>query len=270
MALTIGPNVPSSSLYSAASARDTGSERIASGLRINSAADDAAGLALANRSSAQVTEYQQGIRNANDGISLLQTADGSLGSINENLQRFRELALQASSGILNPSDRAALNAEAIQLREEINRIVSTTSFNGQSLLTGDNDLTIQTGSGENNAITVKTLDIQQQLANLDFDTLDLSSSASAQQALGILDSAQEVINLNLSQVGASSNRLTSAISNLYSSQTDAEATRSRIADTDYAREVSDRSRNDMLLQAGLAIQAQANLRSELVLRLLTD
>ena len=269
MATTIGPAAGTANLYQAQTNRDASAERIASGVQINSAADNAAGLVIVNRSTSAIIEFQQGIRNASDGIALLQTADGSLGSIDENLQRFRELALQASNGTLSDSDRAALNAEALQLRDEINRIISSTSFNGQPVLTREGSINIQSGSDSGDAIQIRTRDVQQQLADLSFDKIDLGSSSGAQEALGILDSARDLVNQTSSGFGASVNRLQSTINNLQNSRTDAEATRSRINDTDYARETSEQARNDVLLQAGLAIQAQANIRSELVLRLLS-
>lgn len=270
MAITINPTIDGSSLYQAQANGNASAGKLASGSRINGAADDAASLDFDNRSDANIIEFQQAIRNANDGISLLQAADGSLGSINDNLMRFRELALQAAGGLLNDTDRALLKAEVLQLRDEINRIIASTSYNGRALLNSDNTLSIQPDGNEADSIEIQTQNIQQQLHGLGFDTIDVSSGAGARQAIGIVDAARQLIDQSAGSLAAAANRLQGRIDSLQSNRTDAEATRSRISDSDFARQISERSRNDILQQAGLAIQTQANLRSELVLRLLSS
>ncbi|NIB40275.1 flagellin-like protein [Pseudomaricurvus alkylphenolicus] len=268
MAITLNTGNFFASIQQAQRASETSASRLASGLRINSAADDAAGLAISNRLGAQTIGFNQAVRNANDGISLIQTADGSLGSITENLQRFRELAIQAGSGILNDSDRAAINAEALQLRDEINRILETSSFNGVDLFKNTGSVDLQIGGNSGETLSVDTQNLLQQVNDLGLNSIDLSSSGGAQSALGVLDSIQGLVNENASNLGAINNRLDNTISQLQGSAVNAEASRSRIADTDFARESSEKARNDILLEAGLALQAQANIRSELVLQLL--
>ena len=270
MAITIDSNILSASgINRALSGLETSSERIASGSQINRAGDDAAGLALSNRASTEIIGFNQAIRNASDGISLVQVADGSLGSIGDNLQRFRELAVQASNGILNDSDRAAINAEALQLRDEINRIVSQSSFNNVPLFNNQAAIDLQVGGDSGETVSIETQNIQQQLADLSFGNIDLSSASGAQEALSVLDEAQNLVTQNASDLGAISNRLDNTVARLQTSSITAEQSRSRIADADIAREVSDQTRNEILLQAGLAVQMQANMRSELVLRLLS-
>lgn len=251
-------------------ASNVNAQRLSSGQRINSAADDAAGLAITNRLTTQITGFDQALRNTNDGISLIQTADGSLGSITENLQRFRQLALQAGSGTLNGADRAALNAEALQLKDEINRIINTSNFNNVALLTQNNSVDIQVGGNNGDTIAIETQNLQQQLDDVGFNNLDISTANGAQAAIGVLDNSQQLVSTNASELGAANNRLTSNISRLYTSNLDAQSSRSQIFDADIARQASEKARNDALLEAGLALQAQANISSELVLRLLNS
>ncbi len=268
MAITISSS-GFSAINQAQQASATSAQRLGSGLRINSAADDAAGLAISNRFNSQILGTNQAIRNSNDGISLIQTADGSLGSITENLQRFRELAIQAGNGTLNDSDRASLNAEALQLKEEINRIIDTSSFNKVPLFNQANGIDLQVGDSSGDTVTIETQNLQQQLQSFGFDDLDLSSAEAAQNAISVLDKSQETVNANASTLGALNNRLDNTIAELQSRNVNSEASRSRIQDTDFARESSEKARNDILLEAGLALQLQANIRSELVLRLLS-
>ncbi|MGH1373276.1 MAG: flagellin [Cellvibrionaceae bacterium] len=268
MAITI-PSGGFSAINQAQQASATSAQRLGSGLRINNAADDAAGLAISNRFNSQILGTNQAIRNSNDGISLIQTADGSLGSITENLQRFRELAIQAGNGTLNDSDRASLNAEALQLKEEINRIINTSSFNQVPLFNQANGIDLQVGDSSGETITIETQDLQQQLQDFGFNELDLSSAEAAQSAIAVLDQSQDTVNANASTLGALNNRLDNTIAELQSRNVNSEASRSRIQDTDFAREASEKARNDILLEAGLALQLQANIRSELVLRLLS-
>jgi flagellin len=270
MAITLNSGSGFAAINQAQQASATSAQRLGSGLRINSAADDAAGLAISNRFNSQILGATQAIRNSNDGISLIQTADGSLGSITENLQRFRELAIQAGNGTLHANDRAALNAEALQLKEEINRIITSSSFNSVPLLSQASGIDLQVGGNSGETITIDTQNLQQQFQDLGFNDLNLSSAAAAQNAIGVLDSSQESVNANASTLGAINNRLDNTIAQLQTSRVNAEASRSRIQDTDFAREASEKARNDVLLEAGLALQLQANIRSELVLRLLSS
>lgn len=268
MTITLNTGNAFAAINQAQQASTNSALRLSTGQRINSAADDAAGFAISNRFNSQVLGLNQAVRNANDGISLIQTADGSLGSITENMQRFRELAIRAGSGILNDSDRAALNAEALQLRDEINRIIQTSNFNSVPLFSQSGGIELQVGGNSGETVTIETQNLQQQLQDLGFNDIDLSSASAAQNAIGVLDSSQSLINTNASTLGAINNRLNNTIAQLQTSSVNAEASRSRIEDADIAREASEKARSDLLLEVGIAVQLQANLRSELVLRLL--
>ena len=242
---------------------------ISSGSRINSAADDAAGLAIATRFSSQVTGFDQAMRNSADGISMAQTASGGLESISENLLRIRELALQASNGALNDSDRKAINAEATQLRDEITRVIETTSFNGVPLLSRDEPIGFQVGAGAGEQVTVSTADLLAKLQESGLADLDLSSQAGAQAALTAADDFQQETLTVASEFGASINRFDSIIKQLDTSKINAEESRSRIADADIAREASEMVKNKIKLQASIAVQGHANQQAEQVLRLLS-
>lgn len=270
MAITVNSGGNFSAINQAQQASATSAQRLGSGLRINGAADDAAGLAISNRFNSQILGANQAIRNSNDGISLIQTADGSLGSITENLQRFRELAIQAGNGTLNDNDRASLNAEALQLKDEINRIINTSSFNKVPLFNQANGIDLQVGDGSGDTISIETQNLQQQFESFGFNDLNLNSAEAAQEAIAVLDKSQESVNTNASALGALNNRLDNTIAQLQTRNVNTEASRSRIQDTDFAREASEKARNDVLLEAGLALQLQANIRSELVLRLLSN
>ena len=245
-------------------------ERLSSGLRINSASDDAAGLAISTAFSTRVDAFNQAARNANDGISLAQTAEGSLSSISENFQRLRELSVQSANGTLNESDRAALNNEAQQITAEITRISETANFNGTALLSSDGEINLQVGADAGDTITVNTDNLQQTLQDLGFNKIDLSSAAGAQAALATIDESLEQVNIQRSEFGALNNRLSSTVDNLQQSSIDSEQARSRIADADFAKEVADQVSNEIRLQSSIAVQTQANQRSDLVLQLLTD
>jgi len=259
----------SSSINRAQNNIDRSSERISSGLRINSAADDAAGLAISNRLSAQGSEFSQSIRNASDGISLAQTALGALSSVTENIQRLRELSLQAANGILNESDRKALNAEAGQLKAEISRVFESSEFNGVPLFSNDAEVNIQVGSGKEDAIAIQKTNLVEQLESINFASLNLSSAQGAQSALGTLDQLQEGLGAATTQFGASINRFTSTIDQLGSSLENSESARSRIQDADFAREASELASSRILLDVGIALQAQANQDRASVLNLLS-
>jgi flagellin len=257
-----------SSINLASSNIQQASERIASGSKINSAADDAAGFSISNRLTSQIEEFSQSARNANDGISYLQVAEGGLSSITQNVDRIRELTLQASNGTLNSSDRQALNAEAQQLRDEIIRTVENTTFNGQNVLTSGDTVKIQTGGGKEDSVNLDVDNFAAVLDNLNFSDLDISSSEGQQSALSALDSLQGSIDQAGAEIGASSNRLDSAINTLFSQEISASESRSRISDADFAKEISELTANDIREQAGIAVQAQANENGKGVLRLL--
>ena len=253
-------------------------QRLSSGLRINSAKDDAAGLAISQRMTAQIRGMDQAARNANDGISLAQTAEGALKSIGDNLQRIRELSIQAANGTNSESDIAALQKEATQLSEEIVRVIDNTKFNGISLFKDGDDaasreITIQVGANANSDDQIK------------FSTADLSAlytAASEQGGIDItaaadqgddnvidaLDGFLDTINESRADLGAIQNRFSSVVANLQVNSENLSASRSRIQDADYAKETVELTRTQILQQAGTAMLAQAKSAPQSVLSLL--
>ncbi|MFT0546678.1 flagellin [Allopusillimonas ginsengisoli] len=243
-------------------------ERLSSGLRINSAKDDAAGQAVANRMTAQIRGMTQASRNANDGISLAQTAEGNLNEINSNLQRIRELATQAASGTNNADDRASIQVEIDQRVAEIARIADGASFNNQALF-GGAAVTIQVGA---NATANDTIEIGANAlvaaADLTAGTFSVADEAAATATITAVDTQLKVVDDARSNLGAVQNRLSSAVTNLNNTITNLSAARSRIEDADYAVEVSNMTRAQILQQAGTAVLAQANQVPQTVLSLL--
>jgi flagellin len=254
----------------------TSMQRLSSGLRVNSAKDDAAGLAIAERMNTQVRGMNVAIRNANDGISLAQTAEGALGKIGENLQRMRELAVQSANDTNGASDRTALDNEYKQLADENARIISNTTFNGQALLTGAGGtggvFTFQVGanSSVDNQISITTSDIATPMGtNTQGAAATLgASAATALTAMGDLDAALTAVNGARSTLGASQSRFDAVISNLQVAAENQTAARSRIMDADFAAETANLSRAQILQQAGTAMVAQANQLPQQVLQLL--
>jgi len=257
-------------LNRSASALGSAIERLSSGLRINSAKDDAAGQAIANRMTAQVRGMTQAQRNANDGISLLQTQESGLSEINSNLQRIRELAIQAASDTNTAEDRTSIQTEIDERIEEIDRIANSSTFNGTQLLnvTGGGALNIQVGAGTtaNDSISVKTLDTT--AATLGVDALQVDDATNSKAAVDAVDAAIETIDTARSEIGAKQNRFESTITNLANTITNLSAARSRIEDADYASEVSNMTRAQILQQAGQSVLAQANQVPQGVLSLL--
>lgn len=255
-------------LNSSQRAVQTSQERMASGLRINSAADDAAGSALISQFAAQIAGNSQGARNLSDGISLVQTAAGGVSQVNDAVQRIRELSVQSLNGTLSDSDRASLQAEVSELQEQVSQTVDSTSFNGVQLLSQDGNLSLQAGADSTDSIRVETSDVQGQLKALGFGSIDISTAAGAANALDVLDKSSEYISGIQGTLGASQNRFETAVSNLEQSNLNAAAARSRIADTDYARASAENARNQIKEQASIAMLGQANASSQLVLQLL--
>jgi flagellin len=249
-------------------------ERLSSGLRINNAKDDAAGQAIANRMTAQVRGMTQAQRNANDGISLLQTQESGLGEINANLQRIRELAVQAASDTNTADDRTSIATEITQRVEEIDRIAGSSTFNGTQLLnvTGAGTLTIQVGAGTstNDSITVKTLNMTTTAAGLNLVAANVAvgTAAEAKTTITAVDAAIKKVDTARSEIGAKQNRFESTINNLANTITNLSAARSRIEDADYAAEVSNMTRGQILQQAGQSVLGQANQLPQGVLSLL--
>lgn len=256
------------------SSLSTSMQRLSSGLRINSAADDAAGLAISQRMNAQVRGMNVAIRNANDGISLAQTADGALASVGDSLQRMRELAVQSRNSTNSDSDKESLNLEFGQLASEIGRVLGGTTFNGKSILGTDaGTLTFQVGANvtANDSIDITTKNLTTDTA---ITTVTGASIGSASDATAIatvitdIDSAIDEINSQRATFGASQNRFNSVVSNLQTSVENQSAASSRITDADFAAETANMSRAQILQQAGTAMVAQANQLPQSVLRLL--
>ncbi len=257
-----------SGLQNANSIINRSAERIASGSRINNAGDDASGLALSNRMSAQVNGFNQSIRNANDGISMLQTKGASLQGVNDAVHRLRELALQASNGILSDSDRGALDDEAQQLLAEINQTVQTSSFNGKSLLSNGDNIRLQVGANAEDGIDLEQGDFSQMLEDAGLNNIDFSSASGATSALSVLDQVQADINSVNADIGAGINRLDSSISNLHASAIEAQESRSRIKDADIAKEITDLVNGQVKRDSSIAMQVLANQQKSSVLRFL--
>ncbi len=238
-------------------------QRLSSGLRVNSAKDDAAGLAIAERMSAQVRGMNVAMRNAADGISLAQTAEGALGTIGNNLQRMRELAVQAANATSN-NDLTALNSEYQQLVGENTRLTAVTSFNGTALLSGSISLSFQVGANNttNDRITVSTS------GALAITSGDLTSTANAQTAIGNMDTALNTVNGLRATFGATQTRFEAVINGLQIASENTAASRGRIMDADYAAETANLTRAQILQQAGTAMLAQANSAPQSVLSLL--
>ena len=283
MSLTINHNLlaanVANNLSASYSALSTSTERLSSGLRINSAADDAAGLAISESLTSAIRGGNQAVRNANDGISVGQTAEGALGQISNNLQRIREIAVQASNGSVSDTNRSQLQLEVDQLTQEISRIVQTTQFNGTSLLSGASTITFQVGySGSaDNQVSVSTTDLAQSgAAGLNAynssltatGTVSITTSGGASAALANLDAdIKQVTNIR-SQFGAVQNRFDAVVSNLNNYVENLTASQSRIIDTDYAAETANFSKAQILQQAGTAILKQANNLGQSALTLL--
>ncbi|MFZ9407439.1 MAG: flagellin, partial [Burkholderiaceae bacterium] len=230
------------------SALSTAVQRLSSGLRVNSAKDDAAGLAIANRMSAQVRGMNQAIRNANDGISLAQTAEGSLGKISDMLQRMRELAVQAANDTNGSTDRTSLNQEFSQLKAEIDRTFDATKFNGTQILNTAATLNFQIGASNvaSDQLAVSTSDLSGGTGMTAVASGDVTSLANAQSAIANIDTALTEINTARATFGAMQNRFESVIGNLQVAVENTEAARSRIMDADFAAETAALTRAQIL------------------------
>lgn len=237
---------------------DTSSSRLSSGNRINSAADDAAGLSISNEMDAQVRGFTQAIQNTNDGISLAQTADGALEESSTILQRMRELAVQSSNGTYNSSDRSSMNEEFSQLQSELDRIAGSTSFNGQNLLDGSmqEGASFQVGANAGESINVSVSGATQE--DLGTQSLNILTGENAQNALSSIDEAISTVSSTRGELGATLNRFESAISSLGNVSENVSSSQSRIGDADIAAEASEMVKSRILQQAGVAIQAQTN------------
>ena len=244
--------------------------KISSGLRINSASEDAAGLGVATNLETSVVSTRQAMRNTNDGISIIQTAESAANEVTDILQRMRELAVQSSSETLADSERSFITDEFNQLRSEVGRIASVTEFNGISLADGNTtSLSVQVGiqNAASSRIDISLGDLT--TSGLGIDTLDLSSVASAQASLDTLDTALNSVNSFRSQFGAVQNRLDSALNNSQVNIEALSAASSQIMDTDYATETSNLTKLQIMQQAGVASLAQAKNINQSVISLLS-
>lgn len=274
MALGINTNVASISaqnqLNKTQNLSNQALERLSSGLRINSAKDDAAGLAISTRFDTQIRGLSVAQRNANDGISMVQTAEGGLDETVANLQRMRELAVQAANGSLTDEDRGLLQAEVSQRISEIDRISTDTQFNGQNVLDGSlgSGVSFQVGANAGQTIDVAFDQDMSSTGLSGVSTIDISDASGASAALDTIDSALDTVNSFRSDLGAVQNRFESTINNLATNMENLSASNSRILDADFAAETAKLSKSNVLQQAGISVLAQANARPNQVLSLL--
>jgi len=259
----VGASVAQAALVSNARDLNNAMTQLSTGKRINSAADDASGLAVSNRMTSQINGLGAAIRNANDAVSMVQTAEGALDEITDMLQRMRELSVSASTGTLTDTDRGFLNTEYQALVTEIERIATNTEWNGEKILDGTASTTdFHVGANASQTITVN------------FDALTslvtggLTTASSANTAIGLVDTALDTINSDRATYGAGVNQLTHAVDNLTNVKVNSEASRSRVLDTDYAESTAELARTQIIQQAGTAMLAQANQLPQTVLALL--
>jgi len=252
-------------LSSSQAALNTSIQRLSSGLRVNSAKDDAAGMAIASRMDASIRGNTVAMRNANDAISFSQTAEGALSKIGDNLQRMRELAVQAANGTNGTDDRTSLNTEFAQLQSEITRVTASTKFNGVDVLgtAAATGISFQVGDGtsSDNQISISGANLTSSTSATAIAagaTASIATGASAAAALTAIDDALKEVNTESIKHGANQNRFAAVISTLQVSVENQTAARSRIMDTDFASETAHMARGQILQQAGMAMLVQAN------------
>jgi flagellin len=279
MPQTINTNIVSlnaqRNLNMSQSALQVSMQRLSSGLRVNSAKDDAAGLAIAERMNAQVRGMNVAIRNANDGISMAQTAEGALAKVGDALQRMRELSVQARNSTNSGSDKDSLNKEFQQLSAEIGRVLAGTTFNGQPILASAGTQTFQVGANTtvNDTIDITTVDltVDASVTAVTAATTVIDSTTDSTALATVIDNIDQALNLvndTRATYGASQSRFDSVIANLQTNVENQSAARSRIMDADFASETAALSRAQILQQAGNAMVAQANQLPQQVLQLL--
>lgn len=261
-------SVSTSALNQATSRVDKANEQLVSGSRINSAADDAAGLAITTSLSSETQGQMQAIENAGSGISLTQTASGALDSVINNLQRIRELSVQAANGTLTDSDRAAIDAEAQSLIEDTSSILESSEFNGVSLFNGSEDQVFQVGADAGDTLTAESNDLAQQAQDLGLGDIDLSTAEGASQAISTSDELLGAVSETASEFGALASQFESTISSLEGSVLSGIEATSQIQDADFAEVISERSAAQIQEQVSIAVQVQANERRGGVLQLL--
>ncbi|WP_454193542.1 flagellin Hag [Paenibacillus sp. Marseille-Q7038] len=267
----------SRSLNSASGAQSKSMEKLSSGLRINRAGDDAAGLAISEKMRGQIRGLDQASRNAQDGISLIQTAEGALSETHSILQRMRELSVQSSTDTNTDTDRGELQKEFTQLAKEITRISSTTEFNTQKLLDGSDvdGKTFQIGANAGQSITLQvgamdatTLGVATGTDEASTVGIGISSQTDADDAITLVNTAIQTVSAERSKLGATQNRLEHTINNLGTSSENLTAAESRVRDVDMAKEMVEQTKNSILSQAAQAMLAQANQQPQAVLQLL--
>ena len=267
--MRINQNISAMNTYSrltaANGAKGKSLEKLSSGLRINRAGDDAAGLAISEKMRGQVGGLKQAIRNSQDGISLVQTAEGALTETHAMLNRMRDLAVQAANGTNDADDISKIQDEIDQLVEAIGDIATNTKFNGISVLTSGT-ITLQTGANENEKMEITTKGMG--AGNLGVSGLDVKASGAAASAITTIDAAVETVSAYRSELGAAQNRLEHTINNLTATAENLSAAESRIRDVDMAEEMMEFTKNNILSQASTAMLAQANQMPNSVLQLL--
>jgi len=273
MALFVNSNISSLNaqrqLINSGKSLDVSFQRLSSCFRINSAADDAAGLQISNRLTSQINGLNQGISNANDGISLAQTAEGAMEEITNALQRIRTLAVQSQNGINSSADRLALQKEVSALKTEISRIATTTQFGGVNLLDGKYSAKFLVGANAGQNISVNMSRTNGYgTSGLSITPLSVASTGLASAAITSVDAAIEAIDSKRADLGAIQNRFQSTIRNLSNIAENVSSARSRIRDTDFAKETAELTRAQILQQAGTTILSQANQRPQAALSLL--
>jgi len=263
MAINFNPGLTAGSINTLSSMQrssETNYQQLSTGQRINSAADDAAGLSIATRIDATTRSLQMAFRNANDGISMLQVADGALSQSTDILGRMRELTLQAANGTYTESDRVAANKEYEQLAQELDRIQTNTSFNGNPVFSGES-VSLQVGTEAN-----ETIDFS--LDAPDLPTLAGSSKLSTTDRLSAIDDALSQLTQTQADIGAVRNRLESTATSLSNANLSAQEAYSRVMDSDYAAALAEKARLDLQKQVSIALLSQANAQKDYVIRLL--
>jgi len=274
MGLRVNTNIASMTaqrnLFNVSSRLSGNYSRLSSGLRIASASDDAAGLAISERMRSQVRSFGVAARNAQDGISLSQTAEGALGESSNILVRMRELSMQAANGTLSVADRLTLDTEWSALTEELDRIAGSTEFNGIALLdgvlVGGVDIQVGLDAGLAEVINIGLVDTQ--AASLGVNVANIQTVANANTALGEIDTAIDALNTARGELGAAENRLQSTLRSILNVKENLSAAESRIRDVDVATETADLTRNSIMQQAATSVLAQANVQPQLALSLL--
>jgi flagellin len=268
--MIINHNIPASNSYRNLTGVNTeinkSLEKLSSGLRINRAGDDAAGLAISEKMRAQIKGLDMASKNSQDAISLIQTAEGALGETHSILQRMRELSVQSASDTNTSEDRAQLQQEITQLINEVDRIGDTTQFNGMNLLTGSGSFVFHVGANQSQTISLAISSMK--ASSLGISSLSVSTQTASNTSIGTVDTAIDNVSSLRSKLGAIQNRLEHTVNNLMTSSENLQAAESRIRDVDMAKEMVNYSKSTIIAQAGTSMLAQANAKPSLVLELL--